>query len=67
MGCRSRCLKGGQFCAQEFVRVGYYVNNEYPEEDVALREEPPKAPVIDKCAPPSCDAPAALGVWMHMP
>lgn len=37
--------------AQEFVRVGYYVNNEYPEEEVALREEPPKEPIIDKCVP----------------
>jgi len=33
---------------QEFLRVGYYVNNEY--EDEALREDPPAAPVIDKLA-----------------
>ncbi|KAI8102208.1 hypothetical protein M9435_005814 [Picochlorum sp. BPE23] len=31
---------------QEFLRVGYYVNNEYEEE--ALREDPPSTPIIDK-------------------
>jgi histone chaperone ASF1 len=31
---------------QEFIRIGYYVNNEYVDD--ALREEPPKVPVIDK-------------------
>lgn len=31
---------------QEFLRVGYYVNNEY--EDEAMREEPPANPQIDK-------------------
>ncbi|CAJ0822912.1 8210_t:CDS:2 [Entrophospora sp. SA101] len=31
---------------QEFVRVGYYVNNEYVEE--ALREEPPEDVALDK-------------------
>jgi len=31
---------------QEFLRVGYYVNNEYADE--ALREEPPADPAIDK-------------------
>ncbi|PJF17745.1 hypothetical protein PSACC_02445, partial [Paramicrosporidium saccamoebae] len=31
---------------QEFVRVGYYVNNEYEEEE--LRAEPPAVPVIGK-------------------
>lgn len=31
---------------QEFLRVGYYVNNEYSVE--ALREEPPADPIIDK-------------------
>ena len=31
---------------QEFLRVGYYVNNEYEEE--GLREEPPSTPIIDK-------------------
>lgn len=40
----ARC-RGGE---QEFVRVGYYVNNEYPEEETALRAEPPKAPIIEK-------------------
>ncbi len=31
---------------QEFVRVGYYVNNEY--EDPELREEPPSEPQFNK-------------------
>lgn len=32
--------------AQEFLRVGYYVNNEYLEEE--LRENPPAAPLFDR-------------------
>ena len=47
--------------------MGYYVNNEYPEEEVALREEPPKAPVINKCTPPSFHLPASWGGWVHVP
>ena len=31
---------------QEFLRVGYYVNNEYVDEQ--MREEPPAVPVLDK-------------------
>ena len=31
---------------REFVRVGYYVNNEYTEEE--MRENPPTRPVIEK-------------------
>ncbi len=31
---------------QEFVRVGYYVNNEY--EDPELRDNPPIEPIFDK-------------------
>ncbi|KAJ1675966.1 Histone chaperone asf1 [Spiromyces aspiralis] len=31
---------------KEFVRVGYYVNNEYQDEE--LRESPPEKPVIEK-------------------
>jgi histone chaperone ASF1 len=31
---------------KEFVRVGYYVNNEYTEEE--LRENPPEDVVIEK-------------------
>lgn len=31
---------------QEFVRVGYYVNNEYDDE--ALKAEPPATPIIEK-------------------
>lgn len=31
---------------QEFVRVGYYVTNEY--EDVEMRENPPSEPIYDK-------------------
>jgi hypothetical protein len=35
---------------QEFIRVGYYVNNEYPESEEQLREEPPEKPILEKCA-----------------
>ena len=31
---------------QEFIRIGYYVNNEYWEEE--LRESPPERPLIDR-------------------
>ncbi|KAL4446820.1 hypothetical protein ABPG77_008064 [Micractinium sp. CCAP 211/92] len=31
---------------QEFIRVGYYVNNEYLEEE--LRDNPPELPLIDR-------------------
>eukprot|EP00240_Pyramimonas_obovata_P014268 CAMPEP_0118926974 /NCGR_PEP_ID=MMETSP1169-20130426/4560_1 /TAXON_ID=36882 /ORGANISM="Pyramimonas obovata, Strain CCMP722" /LENGTH=217 /DNA_ID=CAMNT_0006868643 /DNA_START=484 /DNA_END=1133 /DNA_ORIENTATION=- len=31
---------------KEFIRVGYYVNNEYDNEE--MRENPPDAPVLDK-------------------
>lgn len=31
---------------QEFIRVGYYVNNEYAEEE--LRDNPPDKPAIDR-------------------
>ncbi|KAI9017785.1 histone chaperone [Gaertneriomyces semiglobifer] len=31
---------------KEFVRVGYYVNNDYLDEE--LRKEPPKAPILEK-------------------
>ncbi len=31
---------------REFVRVGYYVNNEYMDEQLA--EEPPAKPVVEK-------------------
>lgn len=34
------------YVGQEFVRVGYYVNNDY--EDEKLREEPPQKLIIDK-------------------
>ncbi|XP_020536849.1 probable histone chaperone ASF1A isoform X2 [Jatropha curcas] len=34
------------YLGQEFVRVGYYVNNDYEEEQ--LREEPPPKVLIDK-------------------
>ena len=37
-----------QPCMQEFIRVGYYVNNEYWEEE--LRETPPERPIIERCA-----------------
>ena len=28
--------------------MGYYVNNEYPESEQALREEPPRNPILEK-------------------
>ena len=31
---------------QEFIRVGYYVSNEYADEE--LRENPPEEPLLDK-------------------
>lgn len=34
------------YLGQEFIRVGYYVNNDY--EDAQLREEPPAKLLIDK-------------------
>ncbi|KAI8534508.1 hypothetical protein RHMOL_Rhmol10G0095300 [Rhododendron molle] len=34
------------YLGQEFIRVGYYVNNDY--EDAQLREEPPAKVLIDK-------------------
>lgn len=33
---------------QEFVRIGYYVNNDYLDEE--LRENPPADAIIDKYA-----------------
>ncbi|XP_016560813.1 histone chaperone ASF1B isoform X2 [Capsicum annuum] len=35
-----------RFVLQEFVRVGYYVNNDYDDEQ--LREEPPQKVLIDR-------------------
>lgn len=32
--------------SQEFIRVGYYVNNEYTDQE--LRENPPSVPLFDK-------------------
>ena len=34
------------YCNNEFVRIGYYVNNEYT--DPELSENPPAQPVFDK-------------------
>lgn len=34
------------YVGQEFIRVGYYVNNDYDEEQ--LREEPPPRVLIDR-------------------
>lgn len=34
------------YLGQEFVRIGYYVNNDYDDEK--LREEPPQKVLIDK-------------------
>ena len=36
------------FQPQELIRVGYYVANEYEEEE--LRENPPEQPIVEKCA-----------------
>jgi hypothetical protein len=36
---------------QEFIRVGYYVNNEYP--DPELRENPPPKPDFSQVGPVS--------------
>lgn len=33
---------------QEFVRVGYFINNEYSESEPELRENPPAKPQFDK-------------------
>ncbi len=38
--------------------MGYYVNNEYPESEEQLREEPPEKPILEKCA--DCSATRAL-------
>lgn len=32
--------------SQEFIRVGYYINNEYDTQE--LREEPPREPLLDR-------------------
>ncbi|GBP94368.1 Histone chaperone asf1 [Eumeta japonica] len=34
--------------SQEFVRVGYFINNEYSESEPELRENPPAKPQFDK-------------------
>lgn len=34
------------YASREFVRVGYYVNNEYDSEE--LNAEPPAKPIIDR-------------------
>lgn len=34
------------YVGQEFIRVGYYVNNEYDDEQ--LKEEPPQKVLIDR-------------------
>lgn len=47
---------------QEFIRVGYYVNNEYP--DPELRENPPPKPDFSQVRPvpalPASDRPVSL-------
>ena len=35
-----------KYIFQEFIRVGYYVSNEY--DDAELQETPPEQPVFDK-------------------
>ena len=41
---------------QEFVRVGYYVNNEYVDEE--MRESPPAKPIIEK-------VPAVISTYVY--
>ncbi|CAI4226340.1 unnamed protein product [Auanema sp. JU1783] len=33
---------------QEFLNLGWFVSNEYPEEEVELKENPPSKPVVEK-------------------
>ncbi|MCL4140704.1 UNVERIFIED_CONTAM: hypothetical protein GTU68_032140 [Idotea baltica] len=40
---------------QEFVRVGYYVNNAYT--DPELQENPPDTPIFEKLTRTSCEQP----------
>jgi histone chaperone ASF1 len=39
-------LLGCYYLDQEFIRVGYYVNNDYVQEE--LRENPPAVPDLSK-------------------
>ncbi|EAN33070.1 ASF1 like histone chaperone family protein [Theileria parva strain Muguga] len=39
-------LISGNYCDQEFIRIGYYTNNVYDEE--SLVENPPDLPILDK-------------------
>ena len=39
-------IKTSFLVEQEFIRVGYYVNNEYADEE--LRENPPEQPRVDR-------------------
>uniref|UniRef100_A0A3B0MN41 Chromatin assembly protein, putative n=1 Tax=Theileria annulata TaxID=5874 RepID=A0A3B0MN41_THEAN len=39
-------LISGNYCEQEFIRIGYYTNNVYDEE--SLVENPPDLPILDK-------------------
>ena len=39
-------IKVSTLYVQEFIRVGYYINNEYWEEE--LRETPPERPIIER-------------------
>jgi hypothetical protein len=43
---RSLTLRSPRATSQEFIRVGYYVNNEYADE--ALREAPPASVAIER-------------------
>ena len=42
----SHSLRVSSLHVQEFIRVGYYINNEYWEEE--LRETPPERPIIER-------------------
>ncbi|KAJ8306440.1 hypothetical protein KUTeg_016985 [Tegillarca granosa] len=39
-------VPGGRHIAKEFIRVGYYVNNEYQDQE--LKENPPSSPIYSK-------------------
>ncbi|ORM41595.1 Histone chaperone asf1 [Babesia sp. Xinjiang] len=39
-------LVTGNYCEQEFIRIGYYTNNCY--DDPALRESPPDTPMVEE-------------------
>lgn len=49
---------------QEFLRVGYYVNVEYEDEE--MKENPPDKPVVAKYDSPTCRATVSCGTCCSM-